>query len=624
MAETLQRATLVVVVACVVMFTNLGGPRLWDRDEPRNAQCAAEMQARGDWVTPVMNAELRTHKPVLQYWFMMSAYRVFGVNEFAARFWSAAMAVGTALCTFLIGRRLFDERVGMWAGIIVSSVLMFDVAGRAATPDSPLIFFSTLAITLFVLGSAWAHTPESNSQSTPETLSRSDASQLFPSWSWAVAVYAVMGIAMLAKGPVGLVLPTAVIGMFMLIMRLPRVDQELTQHGWWHTVKRAVSCFGPLHFLRTCWAMRPVTAIIVSLTVALPWYIWVGVRTDGEFLRGFFLDHNLSRATQSMEGHGGNVLFYPLTILIGFFPWSVFAIPVALDAVRHARQTSKWFKGYVFAACWVGVYVVLFSIAKTKLPSYITPCYPALALLTGCFVERWTRDSVAVSRLWFRPALCIAAIVGLGFLIGVPIAAALFLPGDGWLGLVGLLPLVGGIAALLLNERQQSARAARVFACAAVAFTTLLFGVVADRVDSHQEFDEFLTTVARRGDDTRVASYGILEPSWVFYSQQSIDELSMRGIRQPSPTWVQRDGVWVAKPAIFVDDVLQRNAEHLIITSDKHLDTLSDELPGGFEVLAEVPYFLKEGKLVLVAPNRASTSLEVVADAESDDDIQVR
>jgi 4-amino-4-deoxy-L-arabinose transferase-like glycosyltransferase len=138
--------------------------------------------------------------------------------------------------------------------------------------------------------------------------------------------------------------------------------------------------------------MRPITALGISLAIALPWYIWVGIRTDGEFLRGFFVDHHLGRATKSMEGHGGSIWFYPVAILAGFFPWSVFALPVFLDSIRHSKQNTKWMNGYLFAACWIGVYVGLFSLAKTKLPSYVTPCYPALALATGCFVDRWTRN----------------------------------------------------------------------------------------------------------------------------------------------------------------------------------------------------------------------------------------
>ena len=76
---------VLVAVAALVFFTNLGGNRLMDRDEPRNAGCAAEMLARHDWVVPTFNAELRTHKPVLTYWFIMSGYAIFGVNEFGAQ-----------------------------------------------------------------------------------------------------------------------------------------------------------------------------------------------------------------------------------------------------------------------------------------------------------------------------------------------------------------------------------------------------------------------------------------------------------------------------------------------------------------------------------------------------------
>lgn len=595
MLETAQRVAIVAVVAVVVMFTNLGGPRLWDRDEPRNAQCAAEMLARGDWVTPVMNSELRTHKPVLHYWLMMSAYSVFGITEFAARFWSATLAVGTALCTFILGRKLFDERVGMWAGIAISTTLMFDVSARAATTDSPLIFFSTLAITIYVLGTRM---PASEASSGVR-----DTRVLFPKWSWAVAMYSALGIAMLAKGPVGLVLPVAVIGMTLLVLRLPAMSGELSGRRWWRVARRAASCFAPMRFLSTCWMMRPVTALTVSLAIALPWYVWVGIRTDGEFLRGFFLDHNLSRATQSMEGHDGSILYYPVAILVGFFPWSVFAVPVALDAMRNSRVNASWRRGYVLAGCWVGVYVALFSIAQTKLPSYVTPCYPALALLTGCFISRWIQASLAVSQSWFRAALGITAMVGLGFVIGVPLVAARFLPGEGWLGSIGMILIAGSIVALICNERSQPAKSAGVFAGTAVIFTTVLFGVVADRVDSHQQIDHILGAISKRDARTRIASYGLLEPSWVFYSGQSIDELSVSADQSPSPAWLERHGKWIRKPVLCVEDILKRTEPYLIITSDEYLPRLERELVGGFDVIAKAEYFLHEESLYLVAPH---------------------
>ena len=143
---------LIVALCGAVFFTNLGGAKLWDRDEPRNAGCAREMLQRNDWVTPYFNGELRTPKPVLTYWLMMTAYGLFGVTEFSARFWSAALGVGTCLATYVIARRLFAPSVGFWAALVMGTSLLFCVASRAATPDAPLIFCSTMAIMCYVVG----------------------------------------------------------------------------------------------------------------------------------------------------------------------------------------------------------------------------------------------------------------------------------------------------------------------------------------------------------------------------------------------------------------------------------------------------------------------------------------
>jgi 4-amino-4-deoxy-L-arabinose transferase-like glycosyltransferase len=601
MRQTALHVAIIVAIAGLVMFTNLGGPLLWDRDEPRNAGCVVEMLARGDWVTPVFNAELRTHKPVLLYWLMMTAYSVFGVSEFSARFWSAALAVGTAICTYSIGRRLFDPRVGVWAGVIVATTLMFDVAGRAATPDSALIFFSTLAITFYVHGAF---------RGSERCARAGDATRpFFPSWSRATAMYAVMGIAMLAKGPVGLVLPTAVIGMFLLIMRLPAVTDGTEDQRWTARASQALRVFGPLHFLRTCWAMRPLTALAASLAIALPWYVWVGLRTDGAFLQEFFLEHNLGRATNTMEGHSGSLfLFYPVAILVGFFPWSVFAGPVLLDAIRNGRGSEKWRSGYLFAACWIGVYVVLFSFASTKLPSYVTPCYPALALVTGCFVSRWTSDSLQISRHWLRASLGTSILVGLVVLIALPIAAHMFLPGEEWLGLLGVVPLCGGGIALFLHEKQRRQQAALTFAAAASLFVILLLGGVADRVSRHQRNEVLLDAINAHGTNPRVASFGPLEPTWVFYGRRSIDQLSRTDLGL-ARAWIEKDGKWMPKTRLTANRFANEDNDVFIITLASLADSLLEKLPSDFHVVAEAPYFLRDRQLVVVgsiAPSKTA------------------
>ncbi len=587
LAPRIQQALLVTALAAIVMFTNLGGPRLWDRDEPRNAGCAREMLGTGDWVVPTFNAKLRTHKPVLLYWAIMSAYSVLGVSEFSARLPSALAAVGTTLCTWFIGRRLFGPRAGVWAAIALASSLMFGVAGRAATPDSVLIFCTTLATAIYVAGTFRARFDNSPPDSPPQLIT---PGQFFPQhWPTVAAMYAVMGLAVLAKGPVGLVLPTAVIGMFLLIMRLP--DQTLPrQFTPGHVLIRMLRPFEPVHFLRTCWAMRPLTALFAATAVALPWYWAVHLATDGEWTRGFFWEHNVGRATQAMEGHSGGALwFYPVAILLGFFPWSCFAIPLAMDATVQARRRDGGNAGYVLAICWVLVYVGLFSIARTKLPSYITPCYPGLALLAGSYVDRWSRDAATIARWWLPLAFGTLALVGVGFAVAIPMLAKQYLPGEEWLGLLGLTPLAGGVACLGLAAIRNYRAAAWTFAGSAVAFSTMLLAIGAQRADVHQTSHVILRAAFERTPDPQLASYKILEPSWVFYAGRPIDELPHGNSSVREETGPQQ-----------IADFLTLHPEGFVIITDQSMANLMPTLPPGIGVVAETGRFLKDERLLLL------------------------
>lgn len=596
LAPRIQQALLVAAVTVIVMFTNLGGPRLWDRDEPRNAGCAKEMLERGDWVVPTFNAKLRTHKPVLLYWGIMSAYSVLGVSEFSARLPSALCAVGSTLCTWFIGRRLFGPRAGVWAAIALASSLMFGVAGRAATPDSVLIFCTTLATAIFVAGTFRARFDNAPADTPPQLVT---PGHYFPQhWPTVIAMYAVMGLAVLAKGPVGIVLPTAVIGMFLLIMRLPAVTLP-TQFSLGTFLIRQLRPFEPVHFLRTCWYMRPLTAIFAAAAIAVPWYWAVDLATSGEWTRGFFWEHNVGRATQSMEGHGGGALwFYPVAILLGFFPWSCFAIPLALDAGVQSRRRDGGNAGYVFAICWVAVYIGLFSIARTKLPSYVTPCYPGLALLAGSYVDRWSRDAAAIARWWLPLSFGTLAIVGVAFAVAIPMVAKQYLPGEEWLGLLGLTPLAGGVACIGLAAIRNYRAAAITFAGSAVAFSTMLLAIGAQRADEHQTSHVILRAAFEAANDPQLASYKILEPSWVFYAGRPIEELPHGNSAQKDATGPQQ-----------IIDHLSLHSEGFVIITDRSLANLGLQLPPHIGVVAETGRFLKDERLLLLGRTESSTGL---------------
>jgi len=599
-----------VVVVAIVMLTNLGGPRLWDRDEPRNAGCAREMLERADWVVPTFNAELRTHKPVLLYWLIMSAYSVFGVSEFSARLPSALCAVGSCVATFVIGRRLFSSSTALMAALALSTSVMFVVAGRAATPDSVLVFCITGAMAVYICGTFLPREAGALGEDDQPLRLRVEGHYFPQDWRWQAGLYAMMGLAVLAKGPVGLVVPTAVIGMFLLIMRLP-AEAQTSAPNWRSRFLTALRPFAPLHFLMTCWYMRPLLALGVAGAIALPWYVAVGMQTDGQFLRGFFFEHNLSRATQAMEGHDGGPLFYPVAILIGCFPWSIFAVPVIWDTIARLRRRDADATALTFCLCWVGVFVGVFSLAQTKLPSYITPCYPAIGLLVGSYFDRWRRG-VALGPAWLpRLGFAILAVVGIGMLIGLPLVAHWQLPGEEWLGVVGLVPLLAGAIGLLAERALRRPQAVWAMTGGAAAMLTLIFAVGADRVSEHQKNHLMLQSIFKVSSEPKLASFRTLEPTWVFYAHRPVKEFPRFDAPIPQNLAVSHP----MTPAEVAElgrlqaiEFLNSDPEAFLITTGRRLAELQPHLPPDVEVISDTPLFLKKDRLVAVGRRSAGRS----------------
>ncbi len=579
MQNTGRDFCLLLIIILVVLIFRLDGTRLWDRDETRNARCALEMIERDDWVVPTFNGELRAQKPVLLYWLMRCSYTVFGVNEFAARFPSAILGVGTALATFLIGRRLFSPQVGLLAGVILGTSTMFQIASRAATPDAALIFCSTAGLAVFVLT-----TFKSRNDSTfrVEPSPRNAGQYFCPSWLSAVAVYLVFGIGILAKGPVGLVLPTAVIGMFLLIVRLPTDPRKEKSNILLFRLKeksiKLFRCFSPPHFIKTCHHMRLLTATLIALVIAGPWFVLVGQRTDGEFLRSFFLDENFGRAMDAMEGHSGGPLFYLITVLVGFFPWSIFTVPMFVGAFYRVRRNDPWRIGYLFALCWVGVYIVLFSFAATKLPSYVTPCYPALALLCSCFLVHLAKRRTIIPAAW--PFFCLAFmfIVGLVFLVALPIVAYLFMPTDTWIGILGMIPLSGGYVCYRCLQSGDFKQFVLRFTGTAILIFLTAVGLILPAIDEHRHDLQIADLIDRIDERTPVVAYGHIDPSLIFYGNR------------PIPKCVH--------PGALNTLLSQPNA--ILLTTDGRLRDIIGVLPSQVRVLADVPRFFRQDKWVLV------------------------
>ena len=589
MAHPVKQFLVLVAIAGAVLFTNLGAAQLWDEDEPIFAGAAREMLDRGDWVVPYFNGQLLPDKPALMYWVMIAGYLAFGPTEFAARCGSAAFGLASVLLTWQLGRRLFSSRVGFWAGVVLATSLNFDVVMRAATPDALLVFFSTLAFYAFVRGT----TPKGS-------LPLSAA----PRWPTYLATYAAMGVAALAKGPVGVVLPTAAIGMYLLIARsiaggaVTSVGSDLTWTAKGRRLFRATAViFHPWNVLRTTWSMRPLTAVATILAVAGPWYVWVGLRTDGAWTAGFFGVHNLGRFLRPMEHHSGPFFYYLIAVLVGLFPWSVFLGPGLRQAARRLQLAHRWRPGYLFLACWIGVYLVVLSSARTKLPNYILPMYPALALLVGSWIDGWLRRPRLVARRALIAAWLTIGLIGLAMTVVAPIVAQKYLQGDPLLLACGLPLIAGAWAAWWFNRQGHPRRAAWSLTAASVAWSLTLFGWAAARVDRHQTSARFAAVIDQcaGGQTPAIRTFGYYRPSLVFYTRQPIRQ--------------------IFAPDDVGDFFRSHPDDAFLLTNDQEYGRLAGVLPADVTVLERRPWFLKSREILLLGRGAPRVSARIITDS---------
>ena len=316
----LMQQLIIVVAAAAMYFANLGATALWDLDEALYSSIAREMTVRGDWIVPTFNGHLFPEKPPLMFWLMMGSFKALGVSEFAARLPAALLAIGTALATYHLARRLFSAEVGFWAGLVVSSNIIFTVSARAATVDSALTFITTLVMLLFALGAKIGE---------PREGAAARADYLPKSWLSYAAIGGLLGLAILAKGPIGFLLPAASLGLFLLIAnRNPQEDGlgglSYCDSGKWpltrRVLKKVAATFSPLRILRVTWSMRPLTVLCAAALVAVPWFVLVAVKTDGRPVR----QHRHSSTISGPSSNHSSAIAGRFTITSRLCSWDFF------------------------------------------------------------------------------------------------------------------------------------------------------------------------------------------------------------------------------------------------------------------------------------------------------------
>lgn len=446
----IRDAGLVLAAALTVLLVNLGAPPLFDDDEPRNAGCSLAMLDRSDWVVPTFNGELRVHKPPLVNWVQIAGMSLAGRDEFGARIGSAVLTAVSCLLTWRIGCLLFSPAVGLLTGLAMAGCIWTAVGGRAATPDAPLVLATTATLWLLAGG-----------------LNRGGQLRLTPARGAAVGLSC--GLAILAKGPIGVVVPAAA-GVLFACWRAS--DHEATSPAsWFARAQREIA------------GLRPLLVTLVATAVALPWYLWVGLRTDWEWPRRFLLEHNLERFATPLEGHSGSIAYYPLILLVGLFPWSIASLISLSHTLQQVWRTPDPARraGERLMLAWALAWIGFFTVAGTKLPGYIWPAYPAVAVLVGSFWHAWSRTASRYDR-WMPCAWCSLIVTGAGLAIGGPLAISRGLPtapgtASMWFLAAGAVTTLGGVTAWLMQREALSLRRRWIPATLAVigvGCTTLL------------------------------------------------------------------------------------------------------------------------------------------------------
>lgn len=313
-------------------------------DEPRYAQVAREMLARQDPITPTIGGQPWLEKPALAYWLMAISMHIFGVSEFAARFPSALLATLLAFLIYGVGRRVHSALYGVLAACcFIVNPMSFGFA-RGATTDMPLS--ATLAAGLGLL-----------------FLALEEVAPRKRFWLFTSACFC-FGLAVLAKGLIGIFFPIVIAGSYLLLCR------------------RAVV----LSKLELAWGG------LVLLLVCASWYGPMLVRHGWAFVDEFFIQHHIERYMTERFRHPGPIYYYLPVLLVGSFPWTPLLISAFVRFFTERRRRDREWnpqstrdqaleRFLMFAVLWMVWPLLFFSFSQSKLPGYVLPIFPAAAFL---------------------------------------------------------------------------------------------------------------------------------------------------------------------------------------------------------------------------------------------------
>jgi 4-amino-4-deoxy-L-arabinose transferase-like glycosyltransferase len=327
---------LLAAVFIVASLFVLNVRTLLPPDEGRYAEMAREMLLSGDWVTTRLTGIKYFEKPPLHTWMSALSFAAFGIGDWQARLWNGVSGILGVLMVGYTGWRMYGGRAGLFAAMVLASMVFWGGASQFNSLDLGVAVTMGLSLCALLIA---------------QQAGVSESAQR----RWMLVCWAGMGLSLLAKGLIGIVLPGAVLVLYALISG----DRSI-----WRRLHLGLG-------------------VPVFLLVALPWFLLVAARNPEQ--PAFFFIHEHWDRFFLKEHHREGPWYYFLVLLIpATLPWLTM-IPASLMAAR--RPQPGRFQSGTMLLVWIGFILLFFSASSSKLPGYMLPVFPALALLIGRHLE---------------------------------------------------------------------------------------------------------------------------------------------------------------------------------------------------------------------------------------------
>lgn len=478
MALLMRFPRVCLVLLCLAIFTpGLATLPPLDRDESRYIQASKQMLETGDFIEIQFQNEARNKKPVGIYWMQALSASTFSsppyTDTWAYRLPSVIGAIFAVLMVFWIGARFYDTQTGLVAGALMASCLLLVGEAHIAKTDAMQLACIVAAQALIAKFYFAARIGD------PQ-----------PAFRWSVALWGAIGLAILVKGPVG---------PFICVATILTLSIWERRWGW-------------------IWSMRPIAGFFVIMAIALPWLLAISLVTKGQFLADAWGRDFAGKVVSSQEGHWGVPTYYLRLLPISFWPGSLFVVPAVIYAWMTRNDSTTR-----FLIAWLVPVWLFLEFTPTKLPHYVLPLYPALALLCAAAVMAAVRESSAVFAHW-----SVKLATGIWVLITLALVGALlvYIPaqygsGSGLFVYALMLPvLVAAGFAAYFAFRGDGERAVTAALVSGVVLVVASLGAAVPRLDALMlspkavELAASVGATAKQGERLTIAGY--TEPSFVF------------------------------------------------------------------------------------------------------------